>query len=93
MSDPRLSQIPGWSLLPDGKAIHRDLKMKDFLSAVSLIDRIAELAEADDHHPDLHLTGYRNLSIELSTHSAGGLTDKDFALAAKIEKLPKALKG
>lgn len=66
--------------------------MKNFMAAVSLIRRIASLAEAADHHPDLHLTGYRRLKIELTTHSEGGLTKKDFSLAAKIERLPKKLK-
>jgi 4a-hydroxytetrahydrobiopterin dehydratase len=66
--------------------------MKDFVAAVALIDKIKDAAEAADHHPDIHLTGFRKLAIELSTHSAGGLTDKDFALAAEIERLPKSLK-
>jgi len=49
---------------------------------------VAELAEAEDHHPDLHLTGYRNLAIELSTHAIGGLSRNDFIVAAKIAELP-----
>jgi len=85
--------VIGWTKTSDGKAIRRELVMKDFMAAVSLIGRIAELAEAADHHPDLHLVGYRKLAIELTTHSAGGLTDKDFALAEKIEGLPKELKA
>ena len=66
--------------------------MEDFLSAVRLIARIALLAEKMDHHPDLHLTRYRQLRIEISTHSIGGLSDLDFRLADKIEALPKKLK-
>ena len=66
--------------------------MKDFLSAVQFIQDIAQVAEADDHHPDLHLTGYRKLRVELSTHAIGGLSENDFILAAKIEQLPKELK-
>lgn len=81
-----------WSLASGGKSIRAGYLMKDFTSAVELIGRIAELAQRHDHHPDLHLTGYRRLEVELTTHSAGGLTDKDFALAAAIEALPKALK-
>jgi 4a-hydroxytetrahydrobiopterin dehydratase len=46
------------------------------------------LAEAEGHHPDLHLTNYRDVTIELWTHAAGGLTENDFILAAKIDKLP-----
>lgn len=84
-----LAELRGWTLGSDGKSIRRELLMKDFAAAVALIGRIAPLAEAADHHPDLHLTGYRRLAIELSTHSAGGLTSKDFSLARRIEALPR----
>ena len=87
-----LPSLPGWELSADGKSIARPFFMKDFLSAVRLIQRIAEIAEAQDHHPDIHLTGYRKLKIELSTHAIGGLSENDFILAAKIETLPKELK-
>ena len=86
------SELSGWVLAPDGKSISRQYLMKDFATAVQLIDRIAEIAEAEDHHPDLHLTGYRKLAITLATHSIGGLSENDFILAAKIDELPKELK-
>jgi 4a-hydroxytetrahydrobiopterin dehydratase len=66
--------------------------MKDFLAAVDLIKRIAPRAQKMDHHPDLHLTGYRKLKVVLSTHDAGGLSLKDFRLAAIIETFPKKLR-
>src|SRR5262245_52009204 len=66
-----LNQIPGWEFTSDKKGIYKELKMKDFVSAIDLMRHIAEVAEKEDHHPDLHLTGYRNLRIELSTHSIG----------------------
>jgi 4a-hydroxytetrahydrobiopterin dehydratase len=53
---------------------------------------IAQIAEAEDHHPDLHLTGYRNVTIELSTHAISGLSENDFVLAARIDELPVELK-
>jgi len=81
-----LRDIQGWELI-DGKMIRKTITCKDFLGAVSLIQKIAPLAEAEDHHPDLHLTGYRNLTIELSTHAIGGLSENDFILAAKIDQL------
>ena len=87
-----LQQLQGWSLTPDGKSLFKALRMKDFLAAIDFMKRIAEVAEKEDHHPDLHLTGYRNLRIELSTHSIGGLSKNDFILAAKIDDLPKNLK-
>ena len=51
-------------------------------------DRIMPVAEAEGHHPDLHLVGYRNVAVELWTHAAGGLTENDFILAAKIDQVP-----
>ena len=87
-----LAQVPAWTLAADGKNISRDLMMKDFLTAVRLVNQIAQIAESEDHHPDLHLTNYRKLRIELATHSIGGLSENDFILAAKIEGLPKELK-
>ena len=81
-----LKEVRGWELV-DGKAIRKTVKCKDFLDAVDLIQRIAPIAEAEDHHPDVHLTGYRKLTIELSTHSIGGLSENDFILAAKIDQL------
>ena len=82
-----LQELKGWELVDEGKAIRKTIKCKDFLDAVNLIQRIAPIAEAEDHHPDLHLTGYRRLTIELSTHAIGGLSENDFILAAKIDQL------
>lgn len=87
-----LSQVPGWALSSDGRGISHDYVMKDFVAAVRFIERIAKMAESEGHHPDLHLTGYRKLRIELATHSIGGLSENDFILAAKIDQLPKELK-
>ena len=81
-----LRDVPGWELV-DGKAIRRTVTCKDFLDAVSLIQRIAPIAEAQDHHADLHLTRYKRLTIEFSTHAIGGLSENDFILAAKINHL------
>ena len=83
-----LNDLNGWELI-DGKLLRKTIKCKDFLGAVALIQKIAPIAEAEDHHPDLHLTGYRKLTIELSTHAIGGLSENDFILAAKIDVLLK----
>ncbi len=88
-----LEGLSEWKLSRDGKAIGADYLMKDFMSAVAFIEKIAALAEKEGHHPDLHLTGYRNLKVELSTHAIGGLSLNDFILATKIGRLPKRLKG
>ncbi|MBI1977553.1 MAG: 4a-hydroxytetrahydrobiopterin dehydratase [Candidatus Omnitrophica bacterium] len=87
-----VQNFPGWKLSEDAKYIWREYLMKDFVEAIHLMDAIAQVAESNDHHPDLHLVGYRKLRIELSTHSIGGLSRNDFILAAKIEALPKELK-
>jgi 4a-hydroxytetrahydrobiopterin dehydratase len=88
-----LRAVPAWRLTEDGKSIRREWRVKDFATALDFFRRVGEVAEAEDHHPALHLTGYRNVAIELSTHAAGGLTENDFILAAKIDPLPVELKG
>ena len=66
--------------------------VKDFPTAIDFFQRVADVANKEDHHPDLHLTGYRKVAIELSTHAIGGLSENDFILAAKIDQLPVELK-
>jgi 4a-hydroxytetrahydrobiopterin dehydratase len=87
-----LRAVPHWRLSNDGKSIRREWRVKDFSTALDFFARIGQVAEAENHHPDLHLTGYRNVAVELSTHAVGGLTENDFILAAKIDPLPVALK-
>jgi 4a-hydroxytetrahydrobiopterin dehydratase len=86
------SHVPAWALSGDGTRIRREWVVKDFAAGMDFINRVAEVAEAEGHHPDLHLMEYRKLAIELWTHDAGGLTENDFILAAKIDELPVALK-
>ncbi len=83
----QLELLPAWNLSVDEKWIHRKIVFKNFVQAVACINKIAELAEAEAHHPDLHLTGYRNLEIAISTHAIGGLSVNDFILASKIDVL------
>jgi 4a-hydroxytetrahydrobiopterin dehydratase len=84
----QLKQLPGWRLSADGKSIRREWVVKNFLAGMKFFEEVAHAAEEDNHHPDLHLTGYRNVAIELSTHAIGGLSENDFILAAKIDRLP-----
>ena len=88
----QLQQLEGWTLTPDGKRIRKEWKVKDFMAGIDFFNRCAELAEEEGHHPDLHLEGYRNVSIELWTHAIGGLSENDFILAAKIDQTPVELK-
>ena len=87
-----LKFLKNWKLSAGAKSIASEYRMKDFIAALHFMQKIASLAESEDHHPDLHLTGYRKLRIELSTHAIGGLSENDFILAAKIDKLPRKLK-
>jgi 4a-hydroxytetrahydrobiopterin dehydratase len=87
-----LAVVPNWKLAADGKCIRRKWVAKDFLTALDFFHRVGRLAQAQDHHPDLHLRGYRNATIELSTHDLGGLSVNDFIMAARIDQLPVKLK-
>jgi 4a-hydroxytetrahydrobiopterin dehydratase len=87
-----LVEVPHWLLAGDGKRIRRKWVVKDFLAALDFFNRVGRIAQAQDHHPDLHLRGYRNVSIELSTHDLDGLSENDFIMAAKIDRLPVELK-
>ena len=60
------------------------------MEGMQFFNQIADVAEDDGHHPDLHIAGYRNGAIELWTHASGGLSENDFILAAKIDKIMDA---
>ena len=83
----QLALFPLWSLSENGKWIQRKIQLQNFLQGVDCIQQIAALAESESHHPDLHLTGYRNLEIAISTHAIDGLSENDFILASKIDAL------
>lgn len=91
LSDPeieqRLAAVPGWSLGEDGRSIVRALETADFAAAIELVNRVAELAEAANHHPDILVHGWNRVALTLSTHSEGGLTDADFKLAGQVDLL------
>jgi 4a-hydroxytetrahydrobiopterin dehydratase len=78
-------EVPKWRL--EGKRLTREYRCNDFEAALGHANAVGRIAEAENHHPDLHLTGYRNLRIELTTHSLGGLSRNDFILAARIDAL------
>lgn len=82
----RLGSLPGWSL--KGKAIERRYELGSFLPAIQFVQKVAELAEAAQHHPDM-VINYNVVTLSLSTHSASRVTEKDLELASKIEKLPR----
>ena len=86
----RLGTLDGWRLTDDGQRIRKDWKMRNFRAGMALLNRVAELAETQGHHPDLHLEQYRHVSIAIWTHAIGGLSELDFVLAAQIDQLPAA---
>ncbi len=83
-SEKYLSQLSGWSLDEKAEKISKEFKFKDFIGAVNFVNSIAEIAEEEGHHPDIHIF-YNKVLLELSTHSIGGLSENDFILAAKID--------
>ena len=80
-----LTEVPDWTL--DGDRIRRRWRLRDFRKALAWVNRVGMLAEEEGHHPDLHLVGYRNVKIEITTHAIGGLSENDFILAAKINQV------
>ncbi len=71
----------------EGSGIVREWKLADFAAAMALVNTVAELAEAADHHPDILVHGWNGVRLRLTTHAAGGLTKRDFALARRIDEL------
>jgi 4a-hydroxytetrahydrobiopterin dehydratase len=82
----RLAGAAQWHLSDSGE-IERDEEFADFAGAVAFVDRVAALAEEQNHHPDILIHGWNKVRLTLSTHSEGGLTDSDFKLAARIDEL------
>jgi 4a-hydroxytetrahydrobiopterin dehydratase len=78
----RLEALPGWSR--EGDEIVKTYEAPSFPDAIAFVTRVADLAEQADHHPDLDIR-YRKVRVALTTHDKGGITSKDFTLAAEIE--------
>jgi 4a-hydroxytetrahydrobiopterin dehydratase len=68
-------------------SIARDLRFEDFAAAIAFVNRVADAAEAANHHPDIFVHDWNQVRLTLSTHSDGGVTEKDLALAAQIDEL------
>lgn len=86
-AEEQLHTLSGWHLTHEGQRIRKDWSLQDFLAGIEFFQKIADLAERENHHPDLHLENYRQVWVELWTHAIGGLSENDFILAAKIDQL------
>jgi 4a-hydroxytetrahydrobiopterin dehydratase len=78
-----LPQVPGWQVTEDGRKLHRRFLFDDFVQAMAFVNKMAELAEAEAHHPDFAVH-YSVVDVTIWTHAIGGLSENDFILAAKI---------
>ncbi|MDO8187194.1 4a-hydroxytetrahydrobiopterin dehydratase [Conexibacter sp. JD483] len=86
LNDEEVAQrLSGSDWTRDGDAIVRETEVADFAAAIALVNRVAALAEAANHHPDILVHGWNKVRLTLSTHSEGGLTEADFALAAQLD--------
>jgi len=87
-AEEQLSKIHNdWKLTDNNAAITRTFTVSDFSDALTFINAIGDIAEAEGHHPDMKLHGYKNVTVTLSTHAIAGLSENDFILAAKIDQL------
>lgn len=82
--DNLLKAHPEWNL--EGGKLIREWRFKDFIAAMAFVNRVAELAEAAGHHPDIDIR-YNQVKLALVSHDAGGITDRDAAMASEISKL------
>jgi 4a-hydroxytetrahydrobiopterin dehydratase len=80
-----IKQLPkGWSVVNDGKKLHKEFKFKSFPETMAFVNKIALIAQEEGHHPDMEIH-YAKLVVQFSTHAIGGLSENDFIMAAKIE--------
>lgn len=77
---------PDWILVDEARLLVREFRFKNFADAMSFANKIAAIAEEENHHPDLSVS-WGSVGVELSTHAIGGLSENDFILASKIEQI------
>ncbi len=79
---------PEWMLIDGGRMLATTYTFRDFVETINFVNKIAAVAEEEQHHPDLTIS-YNNLGVELMTHAIGGLSENDFILAAKIDEIER----
>lgn len=80
-----MPQVPNWELR-DGKSLRRRFRFRGFRESMAFVNQMADLAEAEGHHPDFYVN-YNRVRVDLTTHAIGGLSENDFIMAAKIDQL------
>ena len=80
-----LSQVPQWSL-EEGKVV-RKFQFKNFRESINFVNKVAELAESENHHPNISIYGWNKVKLTFFTHAINGLSENDFIMAAKTEQL------
>jgi 4a-hydroxytetrahydrobiopterin dehydratase len=83
--EKRLEQLLGWTLVDN--TIEKNFKFADFRQAIEFINKVADIAEAENHHPDVLLWSWNNVKLTITTHAIKGLSERDFILASKIDKV------
>lgn len=83
-AEPFFLELEGWEMSSNGKAIEKDILLKDFDKAMDFVNLVADLAELEGHHPDIDIR-YNKVHLMLTTHAIKGLSENDFILAAKID--------
>lgn len=87
-----LNEVAGWTLIEgknpagDGARISKTYRFQDFIGAINFVERVAEVAEMENHHPDIHVD-YNKVTLILWTHAIGGLSENDFIVAAKVDAM------
>jgi 4a-hydroxytetrahydrobiopterin dehydratase len=81
-----LTELNDWALIDDAHLLAKSFHFKDFVESINFVNKIAEIAEEEGHHPDLTIS-YSDVGVELTTHAIEGLSENDFILAAKIDEI------
>ncbi len=85
-ADKYMAEVLGWAMADDGKSIRREFSFADFRASMAFVNKVAEVAEGEGHHPDIYVF-YNKVRLELSTHAIGGLSENDFIVAAKVNRI------
>jgi 4a-hydroxytetrahydrobiopterin dehydratase len=83
-----LKEVYGWTLIDNARLLVKSFRFEDFVTAMKFVNKVAEVAEEEGHHPDFTIS-YSDVGVELTTHAIDGLSENDFILAAKIDEIQK----